>query len=118
MWSSLFWGTPSDRQASTVSEASFDIKPYLLHKLDSGPAETTTLTREEGIKYFTDMTVIRRMETAAANMYKEKAIRGFCHLCSGQEAICVGMKGALREQDTVITSYRFKDPFLHYKHIV
>ncbi len=47
------------------------------------------------------------METAAANMYKEKAIRGFCHLSSGQEAICVGMHAAMRPQDTLITAYRF-----------
>ena len=46
------------------------------------------------------------METAAANLYKEKAIRGFCHLCSGQEAIYSGIKAGMREQDSVITSYR------------
>lgn len=90
-----------------VNEATFDIEPFKLHLLEQGPATTTSLTREDALSYYKDMVVVRRMETAAANLYKEKAIRGFCHLCSGQEAICCGIKAALRPQDTVITSYRW-----------
>ena len=92
--------------AHSVEEATFDFDPCKLHILTEGPGTSTTLTREEALKYYHQMVTIRRMETAAANMYKEKAIRGFCHLCSGQEAIYVGMKAAFRDQDTVITSYR------------
>jgi len=89
-----------------ASESTFDYHPYKLHLLEDGPSTSTTLTREEGLRLYREMVTVRRMETAAANLYKEKAIRGFCHLCSGQEAIYSGMKAALREQDTVITSYR------------
>jgi len=49
---------------------------------------------------------IRRLEMAAANLYKEKAVRGFCHLYSGQEACAVGMKKAMSDADSVITAYR------------
>merc|ERR1711962_1714176 len=89
-----------------ATEATFDYHPYKLHHLDEGPATSTTLTREDGLRLYREMVTVRRMETAAANLYKEKAIRGFCHLCSGQEAIYSGMKAGLREQDSIITSYR------------
>jgi pyruvate dehydrogenase E1 component alpha subunit len=64
------------------------------------------VTREDALKYYKDMQTIRRLETAAGNLYKEKAIRGFCHLYSGQEACCVGMKASMRPHDAVITAYR------------
>merc|ERR1711963_1045020 len=98
-------GSKQDSKAIST-EASFDWNPYKLHQLDDGPATSSTLTRDEGLRLYREMVTVRRMETAAANLYKEKSIRGFCHLCSGQEAIYSGMKAALRDQDAVITSYR------------
>merc|ERR1712236_104642 len=101
------FGSESKPQIKEITtEASFDWNPYKLHRLDEGPAITTTLTREEGLRMYREMVTVRRMETAAANLYKEKQIRGFCHLCSGQEAIYSGMKAGIREQDSIITSYR------------
>merc|ERR1712121_70846 len=94
------------QKCGIATEATFDYHPYKLHHLDEGPATSTTLSREDGLRLYHQMVTVRRMETAAANLYKEKAIRGFCHLCSGQEAIYSGIGAALREQDSVITSYR------------
>merc|ERR1711910_122277 len=95
-----------EKKAGIATEATFDYHPYKLHQLDEGPATTTTITRDEALRIYREMVTIRRMETAAANLYKEKAIRGFCHLCSGQEAIYSGIHAGMRDQDSVITSYR------------
>lgn len=88
------------------SEATFNVKPCKLHKFDSGPETQVKCTRDEALKFYTEMQMIRRMETAAGNLYKEKIIRGFCHLYSGQEACCVGMESAIKKSDAVITAYR------------
>lgn len=65
-------------------------QPYKLHRLDSGPKESASCTRDEALKMYTQMQTIRRLEGAAGNLYKEKVVRGFCHLYSGQEACAVG----------------------------
>ena len=60
------------------------VQPFKLHKLEEGPKKTSVLTKDEALDYYHKMQTIRRMETAAATLYKSKEVRGFCHLYSGQ----------------------------------
>jgi pyruvate dehydrogenase E1 component alpha subunit len=52
------------------------------------------------------MQLIRRMEMKADALYKNRMIRGFCHLSIGQEAIPVGIEAAIGANDQIITAYR------------
>src|ERR1700716_2770435 len=58
------------------------------------------------LRYYRDMLLIRRFEERAGQMYGMGLIGGFCHLYIGQEAVVVGMQAALKEGDTIVTSYR------------
>ncbi|XP_014262376.1 probable pyruvate dehydrogenase E1 component subunit alpha, mitochondrial [Cimex lectularius] len=89
-----------------ASSASFETKPFKLFKLTEGPSTKVSITSDVALSFYRTMQVVRRLETAAGNLYKEKLIRGFCHLYSGQEAVAVGIKASLREQDSVISAYR------------
>merc|ERR1712212_257720 len=92
--------------ADFTPEATFDIKKCDLHKFEEGPPLTATLTREEGLQYYRTMQTMRRMELKADQLYKQKIIRGFCHLYDGQEACAVGIEGGINLSDHLITSYR------------
>jgi pyruvate dehydrogenase E1 component alpha subunit len=71
-----------------------------------GKAKEPTLTREQGVKAYRDMLLIRRFEEKAGQLYGMGLIGGFCHLYIGQEAVVVGLQMCLEPGDQVITSYR------------
>jgi pyruvate dehydrogenase E1 component alpha subunit len=56
--------------------------------------------------WYRQMLYIRRFEELCSKIYTSGIIRGFCHLCIGQEAVPVSVCAARDPQDTVITSYR------------
>jgi pyruvate dehydrogenase E1 component alpha subunit len=62
--------------------------------------------KEELLKYYKDMLLIRRFEERAGQMYGQGLIGGFCHLYIGQEAVVVGVEAAMEEGDQLITGYR------------
>lgn len=52
------------------------------------------------------MTLIRRFEERAGEMYARSKIGGFLHLSIGEEATIVGSARALRESDYLVSTYR------------
>ncbi|OBT46897.1 pyruvate dehydrogenase E1 component subunit alpha [Pseudogymnoascus sp. WSF 3629] len=83
-----------------LSDESFET-----YELDP-PSYTMDTTKKELKKMYYDMVATRRMEMAADRLYKEKKIRGFCHLSTGQEAVATGIEHAITKSDDVITAYR------------
>src|SRR5690349_14901308 len=79
-------------------------KPFKGHKLDPPPPFAYTNPKEL-LDFYKVMSYYRRFEIVADTMYKQRLIRGFCHLYDGQEAIVTGMDSALKRTDSVITAY-------------
>ena len=69
-------------------------------------AEAPAFDREQELKAYRDMLLVRRFEEKAGQMYGMGLIGGFCHLYIGQEAVVVGMQMVLKPGDEVITGYR------------
>jgi pyruvate dehydrogenase E1 component alpha subunit len=69
-------------------------------------AKKLPVSKEVMLAWYRDMALIRRFEEKAGQLYGMGLIAGFCHLYIGQEAVVVGVQGALEDGDQVITGYR------------
>jgi pyruvate dehydrogenase E1 component alpha subunit len=72
-------------------------------------------SKDELLEFYRQMTLIRRFEERAGQLYGLGLIGGFCHLYIGQEAVAVGIQSALTPgKDSVITGYRDHGHMLAY----
>jgi pyruvate dehydrogenase E1 component alpha subunit len=72
-------------------------------------------SKDELLKLYREMLLIRRFEERASQLYGLGLIGGFCHLYIGQEAVAVGLQSAMTVgKDSVITGYRDHGHMLAY----
>jgi pyruvate dehydrogenase E1 component alpha subunit len=75
-------------------------------KTDKIP-NTPTASKEDLLRYYREMVLIRRFEERAGQLYGMGLIGGFCHLYIGQEAVAVGVQESVKQgYDKIITGYR------------
>ncbi|MCX8509294.1 MAG: pyruvate dehydrogenase (acetyl-transferring) E1 component subunit alpha [Rhodobacteraceae bacterium] len=69
-------------------------------------SDKSNISKEDLLKFYREMLLIRRFEEKAGQLYGMGLIGGFCHLYIGQEAVVVGLEACTKEGDKRITSYR------------
>ncbi|MCE0488091.1 pyruvate dehydrogenase (acetyl-transferring) E1 component subunit alpha [Ornithinimicrobium sediminis] len=70
------------------------------------PADRQGLVEAGAPGMLREMMRIRRFEEMCAELYSATRIRGFVHLCIGEEAVAVGVVSSLAEGDAVFSTYR------------
>ena len=105
---------PSSRRGTRTTEAS----AKATQDASAAPAAKATTTAAANVAATNPATVpdsadllrqmmrIRRFEERCAELYSATKIRGFVHLCIGEEAVAVGEISALAPGDAVVSTYR------------
>lgn len=105
--------TPAKKAASKIATVSEDAaRANRERPIEPVPYKAS---KEELLKFYRDMLLIRRFEEKAGQLYGLGLIGGFCHLYIGQEAVAIGLQSALTPgKDSVITGYRDHGHMLAY----
>ena len=108
---------PATKAPAAAKPVSDDDGGFALHSLQDALAKKRRFnaSKEELLKLYEQMLLIRRFEEKAGQLYGLGLIGGFCHLYIGQEAVAVGLQSALdNDKDSVITGYRDHGHMLAY----
>lgn len=89
----------STSRRTTASKSAKTSKPVI-------GKEIAEFSKEEELKVYREMLLIRRFEEKAGQLYGMGFIGGFCHLYIGQEAVVTGIQMVLEDGDQMITGYR------------
>src|SRR6476646_11590285 len=96
----------ADATSETVRRSGREMANAAETRKRGGKARAPSVDRDQLLKAYRDMLLIRRFEEKAGQLYGMGLIGGFCHLYIGQEAVVVGVQMALSDGDEVVTSYR------------
>ncbi|NIJ42755.1 pyruvate dehydrogenase E1 component alpha subunit [Parvibaculum indicum] len=103
-------GKSSTAKSSTAKRSTAGKTPARRKSASGGKSASKSspagFDKDEDLKAYRDMLLIRRFEEKAGQMYGMGLIGGFCHLYIGQEAVVIGMQGAIEDGDQVVTGYR------------
>lgn len=69
-------------------------------------SDTEELSSQELVSVYKQMVFFRHFEERVNFAYTQQKFSGFCHLHTGQEALCVGIQKLLLKEDYVISGYR------------
>ena len=92
--------------AKAPARASAPSEPPTSNRERPNEPQPYAASKDELLKFYEQMLLIRRFEEKAGQLYGLGLIGGFCHLYIGQEAVAVGLQSALSGDDSVITGYR------------
>ncbi len=104
--------SPRSKKQSAVEDTDFALRSLQQAHLAQPRYKAS---KEELLRLYEQMLLIRRFEERAGQLYGLGLIGGFCHLYIGQEAVAVGLQSALDGgKDSVITGYRDHGHMLAY----
>ncbi len=70
------------------------------------PSGKPRMSREHALRLLRDMLRVRRFEERCVELYTQEKIRGFLHVCIGEEAVGAGVMFNMTEDEAVVATYR------------